>query len=188
MLCYLASKVRTWGPSLPARGPSDITLTWRRVSTSHRFDRHRLLGEPGSFRGVPSPPAAFHVLVSLPADEEQCPAPPNVPLESRPQPPLLCLEATPAPRGPPGDPAASTELSRGTRWHSIGPRPAAAAGESLYLGPPPPPRATLLSSGNWPSMGTRTAPADVRNFKPSEPPLQTEPLDGRTNNPNQGHC
>ncbi|XP_059778248.1 LOW QUALITY PROTEIN: melanocortin-2 receptor accessory protein [Balaenoptera ricei] len=70
----------------------------------------------------------------------------------------------------------------------IGPRPAAAAGESLYLGPPPPPRATLLSSGNWPSMGTRTAPADVRNFKPSEPPPQTEPLDGRTNNPNQGHC
>eukprot|EP00070_Physeter_catodon_P042373 XP_028349267.1 LOW QUALITY PROTEIN: melanocortin-2 receptor accessory protein [Physeter catodon] len=54
--------------------------------------------------------------------------------------------------------------------------------------PPPPPRATLLSSGNWPSMGTRTAPAGVRNFKPSEPPLQTEPLDGRTNNPNQGHC
>nr|XP_033712271.1 LOW QUALITY PROTEIN: melanocortin-2 receptor accessory protein [Tursiops truncatus] len=59
--------------------------------------------------------------------------------------------------------------------------------------PPPrppstPPRATLLASGSWPSMGTRTAPADVRNFKPSEPPLQTEPPDGRTNNPNQGHC
>ncbi|XP_059954758.1 LOW QUALITY PROTEIN: melanocortin-2 receptor accessory protein [Mesoplodon densirostris] len=58
---------------------------------------------------------------------------------------------------------------------------------------PPPrapatPRATLLSSGNWPSMGTRTAPADARNFKPNEPPLQTEPLDGRTNSSNQGHC
>lgn len=40
------------------------------MSASHRFDRHRLLGEPGSFRGLPVLAAAVHVLASLPADEE----------------------------------------------------------------------------------------------------------------------
>uniref|UniRef100_A0A8D1V4D4 Melanocortin 2 receptor accessory protein n=1 Tax=Sus scrofa TaxID=9823 RepID=A0A8D1V4D4_PIG len=52
---------------------------------------------------------------------------------------------------------------------------------------PPPPRPTLLSSGTWPSMGTRRASADIRN-KPSERPLQTEPLDVEPTPANGGHC
>lgn len=71
------------------------------------------------------------------------------------------------PRAPPGDPAASTELGRGTRRRSIPACPVAATRETLHLGAP---RTTLLSSGNWPSVGTYRAPADVSNM-PSEPPL-----------------
>lgn len=41
---------------------------------------------------------------------------------------------------------------------------------SLRPPPHPTPRPSLLSPGNWPSMGTRMASADVSN-KPREPPL-----------------
>ncbi|XP_006216093.2 LOW QUALITY PROTEIN: melanocortin-2 receptor accessory protein [Vicugna pacos] len=45
--------------------------------------------------------------------------------------------------------------------------------------PSPPPGPPPLSSGNWPSTRTRTASADIGNV-PSEPPLQTQPPDRRT--------
>lgn len=51
-------------------------------------------------------PAFFHLL----CPQGQHPAPPNMSLESQPQPPLLCPEAPTAPQGPSGDPAGSTEL------------------------------------------------------------------------------
>ncbi|XP_055273554.1 melanocortin-2 receptor accessory protein isoform X1 [Moschus berezovskii] len=93
----------------------------------------------------------------------------------------LCIWRQPQhPRAPQGDPAASTELGRGTRRRDIPACPAAATAEPLHLGSP---RTTLLSSGNRPSVGTHRVPADVSNT-PSERPLQTEPLDGRTNTPN----
>ena len=111
--------------------------------------------------------------------EQRHPAAPNMFLESRPQ-AALRLEATPARQGPPRGPCSLTELGRGTRRWSILACPAAAKGEPLHLGAP---RPTLLSSGNWPSMGPHRAPADVSNT-PSEPRLQTESLDGRTNTPN----
>lgn len=81
--------------------------------------------------------------------------------------PLYVWRQPQHPRPPPGDPAASTELGRGTRRRSIPACPAAATRENLHLGAP---RTTLLSSGNWPSVGTYRAPADVSNT-PSEPPL-----------------
>ncbi|XP_040083938.1 melanocortin-2 receptor accessory protein [Oryx dammah] len=81
--------------------------------------------------------------------------------------PLYVWRQSQRPRAPPGDPAASTELSRGTRRRSIPACPAAATRDTLHLGAP---RTTLLSSGNWPLVGTHRAPADVSNM-PSEPPL-----------------
>lgn len=69
------------------------------AESQQTFDCHRLLGEPGGFRGVSLPHPALHVLVRLPADQEQHPAPPNMPLESRPQPLPLLLEATRTPQG-----------------------------------------------------------------------------------------
>ncbi|XP_068823725.1 melanocortin-2 receptor accessory protein [Capricornis sumatraensis] len=81
--------------------------------------------------------------------------------------PLYVWRQPQHPRAPPGDPAASTELGRGTRRRSIPACPTAATRETLHLGAP---RTTLLSSGNWPLVGTYRAPADVSNT-PSEPPL-----------------
>lgn len=98
--------------------------------------------------------------------QEQRPAPARMPLEFLPQPPPVHPEAPTASQDAPGDPAGSTELGQGTRQHGIWPQPAAAAGEPLCCTPRPP-RPTLLSSGNWPLMGTPVA--DVGS-KTSEPP------------------
>ena len=54
----------TWGPwGLWDHTDFDVYVP------THRFDRHRLLGEPGSFRGFSLPHPSLHVLVRLSTDK-----------------------------------------------------------------------------------------------------------------------
>lgn len=73
----MATATRLGGQGTPVLGPvstrpvgsCDTSLILGYPSPSRRFDCHRLLGEPGGFRGAPLPHPALHVLVGLPAGE-----------------------------------------------------------------------------------------------------------------------
>lgn len=112
-----------------------------------------------------SPDACLHLL----CPQEQRPAPPHMLLESRPPPPALRPEAPTASQHSSGNPTGSTELSQGSRQHSIWPPPAAAAGEPVHLTPhhSPGPPCSLRTGPRWGPPWHQL----MSVTKPREPPL-----------------